>query len=321
MIVSPSLTRLCNRLWVLAGWCFVFVLLDLQLVMAEKMVNSPSSSLKLILETDKPKLVLGEPVYVVVQLRNTEQQPIRVFQDLDPEVGAIQFEIKGPKGTFGFVPYSIADVDVGQEELSPNSEVSGVFPIFYGGRGWTFKEPGTYSISAIYRDPTKKDAPPIRAQPLIINVIQEDGSGLFLMTGNGGHQAGKFLLWHQGDHLRKGIRRFEDLLEKYPNSVLGDYGRLALGRNLSRPFKDYSIGHVRKPNYKAANRYLENVRQERLPRNLQIEKYLAQARISLNLGMKEQVQEFLGDAREIAGNKSYFKFRIEEVTTRHLKNF
>ncbi|WP_447978401.1 hypothetical protein [Candidatus Nitrospira bockiana] len=289
--------------------------LGLALLPALSAGQEPSGALKLVLTTDKPQVLLGEPVYVTVQLLNTGASPVEVFQNLDPEVGALQVDVTGPQGAFGYVPYAIADSEIRLEPLAPRAEVSAVVPIFYGGRGWTFTQPGDYTIQAVYTNPVRRSMP-VRSNPLSITV-QRHAAGEFLMKGEAGEEAGKFLLWQQGDHLRKGLRRLTDLIEQYPDSPLGDYARLALGLNLSRSFKDYSIGQVRKPDYEVANRYLQKVEPARLPASLQIETHLAHARSLLQLGRGEEARRLVDDARRIAGDRTPLLSRLKEVLRRH----
>jgi tetratricopeptide (TPR) repeat protein len=210
----------------------------------------------------------------------------------------------------------VADTDIKLETLAPRADVTAVVAIFYGGRGWTFTQAGNYTITALYRNPLDRSANPVRSNPLSISVALGNGAGEFLIKDDAGEEAGKFLLWQQGDHLRKGIRRLTDLIERYPDSPLADYAQLALGLNLSRAFKDYSIGQVRKPDYELARRYLQKVQPTRLPINLQVENTLAQARSAGKLGHTDEARRLVQQAKQLAGDRPYLLSRFEEILSR-----
>ncbi len=197
--------------------------------------DNPYTSLKLFAKVDKDSYVVGEPVYLTVQLRNTGSSPVRVFKRLKPDDGFIIVHLTAPDGgPAGFAPLGVNDTAAQMEELRPGAEVGAVFPLFYGAMGWTFPRPGTYKEIVTYRLPRPKQEPEeTKSEALTINVSQDKtGAGTFLLErGPAATEAGKFLLWESGDHLRRGIGRLESLIEKFPDSPLPDYARFALGRN------------------------------------------------------------------------------------------
>ncbi len=304
-----------TRRWLLFSICAVSLVVT-TLIPAQPMVQAgnPSDSLKLTIAVEKTNVVLGEPVYVTVRLRNTGSSPAKVFKNLRPEVGVAQVDVTAPDGrTFGFVPLAIIDTDEPLGDLAPGEEVSAVFALFYGARGWTFQRPGKYTLVAKYQDPTHRKKEALRSNSVTVSVTQVDGAGEFLMKGDAGREAGKFLVWQAGDHLRKGIAHLKDLIEKFPNSPLVDYAQLALGNNLGKSFRDYSIGRVRRPDCGTALAHLQKVRSDRLPTYLKVRKNLAQARCHLRLQQPEQAQKLMRATQDLVGERTEFRFLFDQA--------
>lgn len=267
------------------------------------------ASLELTLEVGKTQVALGEPVYVTVHLINAGATPVEVLKVLDPQTGAVQVEVSSTsRPRLVFLPLFYADAIDARKRLGPGEEVAAVFPIFYGGLGWTFRQPETYSISANYRDSAQRPREPLRSNRVTVGVAEESGAGTFLMSDTvAGDEAGKFLLWQRGDHLHAGLAHLTNLLNTFPDSPVTDYALLALGRNLSRGFRNYSIGQVRQPDCAAALGYLQKVRTDRLPTYLQIQKNLDQARCLIKLGQQVQAREFTDQAERLGGDRIEFR--------------
>lgn len=262
--------------------------------LAEREMNR--QTLKLELETGKPEVVIGEPVYLTARLRNTGSAPVRVASYLELEGEAIQVKITREGGkTVPFVPLAIDDVDDPGQELPPGEAAAVVLSVFFGGRGWSFPEAGTYQITAVYQDFRSRSAP-IESNPVTLQVRQDEAS-FFLTQGPASHETGKFLLWQSGDHLRRAQAQFQELLERYPESVLTDPVRLALGVSLSRSFKDYSIDRLRPPQFERALEYLRRVRPENLPPYLRLQKQLVEARCLVRLNRREEAEAVIAKAR------------------------
>jgi hypothetical protein len=254
------------------------------------------ASLELTLEVEKTRLALGEPVYVTVRLRNTGATPVEAPKVLDPQTGVVQIEVaRTSRPRLVFLPLFYADTIDALKRLSPGEEVAAVFPIFYGGQGWTFREPGTYRTVAI-------------------EITEGNGAVDFLMRDSpAGDEAGKFLLWQRGDHLRDGIADLQNLIDTFPNSPVSEYALLALGRNLSRGFRNYSIGRVRPPDCAAALDYLERVRTERLPTFLQIQNNLDQARCLMRLDQPVPARALVDRAEQLGGDRAEFRLLFQQA--------
>jgi hypothetical protein len=123
----------------------------------------------------------------------------------------------------------------------------------------------------------------------------------------------KFLLWQRGDHLEAGQALLTDLLKTYPDSPVADYAMLALGRNLSRGFRNYAIGRVRPPDCEAALTYFHRVRTDRLPVLLRVQQYLDEARCLTRVSKPDQAGEALRQAKQAGGDRPEFRLLFQEA--------
>ncbi len=238
-----------------------------------------TTDLYLTLQLDKETVVLGEPVYLTATLKNQSTKSVAIFPSLFPEDSGLQIEVIGADAKpRSFMPYSLDLNDFTLNELPPGESISAAFSIFYGGRGWTFPNVGIYKISAVFSNPAQGTVM-VKSDSVELTVEEDDGGGEFLLQGGTASQeAGKFLMWQSGDHLRAGIAHLKSLIEQYPKSILADYSRLALAHNLSRPFRDYGINKVRKANPSIARKYLEEIIFERLTPYLQVDYIVTESR-------------------------------------------
>lgn len=290
------------RLWLLATTLCALVLAGCgaQPPARTAIDQQPGSevSLTLELEVGKQDVVVGEPVYLTARLRNAGTAPVRIASYLNPKGEAIRVRIQRQgSAPVPFVPMAIDDVNDRGQELAPGAAATVVFPVFYGGRGWSFQEPGTYELVAIYQDLKNRGSKPVESHPVTLRV-QQDEASLFLTQGDAGREAGKFLVWQEGDHLRRAQAHLQDLLVRFPSSVLTDAVRLAFGVSLSRNFADYSIDRLRPPQFEEALEYLEKIRTENLPPYLQVQKQLVEARSLIGVNRREEADRALASVRE-----------------------
>jgi len=274
--------------------------------------------LTLILEPSKERYVLGEPVYVTVRLKNEGSEPVLGAPNLDPEFGQLNVSVAGgDHKPFRFVPLGILDSDAPRRNLPAGAEVAEVFPVFYGGRGWTFKALGQYTLTATAPVTSKGRPEQAIVRSAAVTITIEAGPtvepGRLLMEGVQGDEAGKFLTWNSGDHLRKGTGRMLSVMERFPESPLNDYIAFALGKNMSRPFKDYSIPRLRPPDCSTAAVYFKRVRPNSLPSFLQIQMHLAEARCAAVAKDIEAKRRALEEARRLIGARLEFQKLLDQV--------
>lgn len=274
-----------------------------------------ATDLQLIFEIGKTTLQVAEPVYATVRLVNNGSTPVNVHGTLFPQGEAVQIEIMDAAGHRSiFQPLAETFHVAPMRALTPGSEISASFPIFYGGKGWTVTQhPGTYVLRAIYVKPRSKAVEITRSDAVTVTVSEFDGAGQFLMEGKAGSQAGKFLLWQGGDHLKEGMTRLTDLIARFPQSVLTDYANMALGRSLAREFKDYSRDKVRPPQCNEALLYLGQARAQNLPLYLKISRAVEQARCLIHLGRKDEAADRINEAKRLIDNQQKWQFFVAHL--------
>lgn len=308
----------CNKIWMNG----ILLLCALNLfgifpVWSQSQVQAgdAASNLELISEVEKQSFVLGEPVYISVQLRNIGRTPVKVVRVLDPQAGSVKVQITPPEDeTIMFSPLFYADVTAPQITLGQGGAITAVLPIFFGAQGWTFSKPGHYQISTTYYDSERRDTKPVQSNTVNITVSKGNGAGSLLMNDSvESLEAGKLFLWRQGDHLRAGMAHLSEIMQKYHDSPLSDYANLALGSNLAQPFRDYSANKVRQPNYAGALAHLRKVRDSQLPRYLKIQKNLDQARCLFSTGDAAAAVGFIREAQELSEGRMEFQPLLDKA--------
>jgi hypothetical protein len=270
-------------------------------------VAQQAPPVRLLLETERPAVALGEPVYVTARLRNAGSVATRLIPLLKPTDGLLAVSISGPNGEpLGFVPLSIRDTDTGPTDLPAGAEVATVFPVFYGASGWTMRTPGTYTLRARFTIHDGSGRPrELTSDPLSIRVgDQPGGIATTLLSGNtASQQAGKFLLWSGGDQLGEGQRLLTGVANQFANTPIADHVHLATGRSLARPFKDYSKGAVRPADDARAVAELERARDQMLPAYLRVQKYLTLAGSYQTLGRSADATRAAAAARALIAER------------------
>jgi hypothetical protein len=271
--------------------------------------------LAVFLEIGKSQLQVGEPVYATIRLINRSSAPVKVHRNVALHTGTVQIAIASQAGTPSIFQPLSQSFDVAPSlELTPGMETNTTSPLFYGAKGWTVTQrPGTYVLRALYRPPRQDDRATIQSEPVTVIVSRGDGAGEFLMEGKAGKEAARFLLWLGGDHLKDGIGRLHSLIGQYPHSVLADYANFALGRSLSREFKDFSRNAVRPPDYQRALEHFSKVRIENLPPYLRIMTLTEQARSLIGIGQYEEGQRLVREAKAITGEEPKWENLLKQV--------
>ncbi len=274
--------------------------------------QAPASALKLTLDIGKPEVVVGEPVYATLTLTNTSKRSQPVFPNLYPEVGvgAVAISYQGRRALF--VPVGVDDVETQVRELPPGQSVSSTFALFYGAPGWTFPVPGSYELTGLYRHPSLVENQELRSEPVTLSVASGGPAGnLLVEDSKAGAEAGLFMLWEGGDHLRRGIAQLETVIDRYPEQIQADYARLALGLSLSRGFRDYSIGKLRPPDYQRSRTLLSRLGRAPLQPFSALQLHLALARISLALDDAQLAQASADRASGIVQERPAYADRLD----------
>lgn len=273
------------------------------MAMPDSALLAAGPELELLLTVEPPRPRLGEPFYLVARLRNGSSTVASVPAELGPEVGTLQIAFTDPAGTPAtYLPLSFEDSLAPPRNLQPGGEVTTTVALFFGGRGWTFGQAGTYRITGRFTDASKRTV--VVSEPLSLTVAAADAAGARLLRArDASHEAGKLLAWLGGDHLRKGISELKDLIADYPRSPLADYARLALGVALSRDVFSFSLGKVRRSECWSARHYLEAIDPERLPIYPRIRRDLALAHCLLRDGQPEKAGVLVTRAQAAAAER------------------
>jgi hypothetical protein len=103
------------------------------------------------------------------------------------------------------------------------------------------------------------------------------------------------------------------LQQQHPDSPVIEYVRLAFGRNLSRAFRNYAIGRIRPIDCEAALPYLQQVRSERIPAYLQIQRHLDEARCLAVLSRPALADVEMRRAQALAGDRPEFRLLLQQA--------
>ena len=270
-----------------------------------------ADALRLSVDSERRLYVVGEPVYVTLRLSNSGARSQRVIGSLDPSDGAVDIYVTGPDGRRrDFVPLTEADNGEGIfVDLAPGETIGGIVPVFYGGTGWTFTEPGAYAVTATFQSPDGQGRFQESAAPALTVEIRESAAGAGLIGGDQAvaSEAGKFLTWQSGDHLGRGQEALRTLASRTPDSPIAAYAHAAFARSFGEPFANYRTQQVRPADCRQALRSLALVDDSRIVDNVRFQLAIVEARCAANGNDINTAVRRVEDARNIAGNRPEFR--------------
>ena len=289
-------------------------------IAAADAVDAQQPTLRLVLESERAGYELGEPVYLIARLRNDGPAPARVLGLLNPSDGLLVVSITGPGAEgVGFVPLSVRDTDAMPITIPPGGQIAKAFQVFFGGTGWVFRRPGTYTATATFtiHDGSGGGPRDVRSETLSIRVgDRPEIAGVLMSNSAASREAGQFMVWSEGDHLTEGLALLATLPNRFAASPVVDHYRLALGRSLARPFKDYRRGTVRPAAFDRAVAELERVRDDVLPSYQRVQKQLALANAYRSLGRQADTARTTTAARTlIAARPELVEFQEQLART------
>jgi hypothetical protein len=253
------------------------------------------------LKMGKEEYLPGQPAIAYLSLINNSNQSISLINLFDPKYDFVKFVVEQNGNVTQFIPYSIVDAVPKPMKLDPGKSIHGHAKIFYGGNGYTFPDPGTYKIKAVYHGlvyPSKVIESNTKEVKIRAPQNMEEEEQVNLIKGQ---EQALFLLFEGGDHLVNGIKNITELAEKYPNTVLGAYANAALGIHLSKDFKDLVRNKIRKSNLESANKFLSTAK-DNVMGHWANSSYLTLARNYDKSGIKEEktnvLNEFVDKFRE-----------------------
>ncbi|HEY0024427.1 MAG TPA: hypothetical protein VGB24_16045 [Longimicrobium sp.] len=223
--------------------------------------------------------------------------------------------ITGPDGSRKpFTPLSLIETAEQAPRVPPRGEIAVITPVFFGGDGWTFRQPGAYRLQAHWNADSAEE---LTSNVTSIQIVAGDGAGLRLVSNDSASfEAGKFLVWQSGDHLTEGRALLANIAEAFPASQVARHTHLAEGRNLSNPFRNFAAGTVRPANPEGALELLGRVEEAGLPVHLVVQKQLDEAsalmqiaewnaaasrllNVQLQLDRNTSLREFLAPLQEL----------------------
>ena len=274
-----------------------------------------NAALQLTLEPSKHELVIGEPLYVTLRLRNNGHVSVKVMDNfrINNEALAV-FAIGESHQRLHYRPMTLALQQTKPIQLAPGEEITALAAIFFGSSGWYIvNREGTYQLQARYRMPLHTGRLDVASEPITVTVSPGDGAGRFLIDGDRNGEAAKFLFWQGGDHLQRGITHLAKLMADYPQSPLADYIRVAMAASYSRPFKNYSIDKLRPINCPYTLEALRGLNQESLPIVLRVRSSLDQARCLITLGRHTEARQVLIPALRYIDANTAFRPLLKEA--------
>jgi hypothetical protein len=277
----------------------------------------PDDQLLISVIPERSRYVVGEPVYVAVRLHNAGDRSERVVDSLLPEDGGVDFIITKPDGlAIPFLPYGETDRDTESfTSLAPGETVGNMVPIFFGGNGWTFREPGTYRLVASFQLATGKgQVRESRSVPATIEIAPSpEGSSLVSDHAPESNEVGKFLLWQSGDHLEQGQAKLHHLLDRAPDSQLASYAHFALGRSRSEPFMDYRRNTVRAPDCAAALAHFAKVNDVHVTDYVRVQIAIAKGRCAALERDIKSATPYFAAAQELMANRPEYRTILGRV--------
>jgi hypothetical protein len=240
-----------------------------------RLLDPAGHPLKLRLEAEKRAYQVGEPVVLTVGLHNEGPEPLKVVPLLGPEYRFLTIELRAP-GSDRFEPFHPGVLADGRgttaRMLAPGDSIHDEAKVFFGAEGWTFRQPGTWTVRADFPAGGRDDAGfgeangRIQSVPIEIEVVAPrtalERRAKDLVWG---HQQGVFLLLGGGDHLTKGRTQLAALANDIPTAAQAPAAKLALGTAALDPTTD-PVTKVQSPTRLAeAQRMLRSTLDARLP--------------------------------------------------------
>jgi hypothetical protein len=293
----------------------MFLLAFTQILVPGTARSQTAGTLQLTIVPGKTELVVGEPLFVILRLRNIGSASIDVPDSF--RTNSETLLVLAAAGSGAPRPYRPLALVLTQSPplaLAPGEEITELAAIFFGGSGWyVVDHEGTYRVHARYRVPTPGGPLDVSSEPVTVTVSAGDGAGRMLIDDDHGGEAAKFLLWQAGDHLERGIAHLTDVAATHPNSPLADYIRVAFARSHSRPFKNYAIDVLRPPDCPRALEELNRVRPASLPTQLKLQMSLDRARCLIALNRRGDASGELASALRIIDEEPAFRPLLEQA--------
>jgi hypothetical protein len=283
-------------------------------------VISLAKEIKLTLKMGKDEYLPGQPAIAYLSLINNTERSITVTNLFDPKYDFVKFVVENNGNSTQFIPYSVADVMPKPEKLDSGKSIQGNAKVFYGSKGYTFPNPGTYKIKAVYYGlvfPSEVIESNVAEVKIVEPKNKEEEEQVRLIKGD---EQALFFLFEGGDHLVNGMSDIKQLAEKYPNTVLGGYANAVLGLHWSKDFKDLVKKKIRTPDINSSNKFLLSAK-DNVKGHWADSTYIKLARNYEKSGAKDEssnvldefIDKFKGDDKNIEAVKVAKQILQEEL--------
>lgn len=205
-----------------------------------------ASGLCLELLAPRGKFLRGEPVVLIVSLRNCSATGLAVFDLLAPEYGFLAVFARRP-GDTAEVRYEPGYVREGRGKqsrtLAPGERLTAWIPLYVDRRGWFLTQPGTYSVRAeLALEKGRADSNRVTFE-VAPGSSEADKRAAEIFTTP---EVGRALL-DGGTPGSKAWSGLSAVVEKYSESRLAPYARLAMGLAKTRTYFDPATKSFQKP--------------------------------------------------------------------------
>jgi len=239
-------------------------------------VAAQGGALTLTLTAPKAEYALLEPVVLDVVLANAGKAPAEIVDELPPEFGIVRYFVRPAGGEeLRFAPGVHACGAGFPVTLNPGEGRAAQARVSFASRGWVFTEPGTWTVRAVYEARGTRVESAGVAVTIRKPATPEEARAAELLRSV---DAGLYLYFDGGDHLRNGISVLESVLREAPSSIQAAHARLAFGINLSRDSYLYHEHRARPAQPAIAAEHLEAALQADLAAPTRAQGTLALAR-------------------------------------------
>jgi hypothetical protein len=271
------------------------------------------SRLTLTLTAPKAEYALLEPVVLDVVLANAGKTPAQIVDELPPEFGTVRYFARAEGGEeLRFAPGVHACGAGFPVTLNPGEARGAQARLSFGTHGWVFAEAGTWTVRAVY------DTRGTRVESAGVSFTVRKPAGAEELRAAEllkSVDAGLYLYFDGGDHLRNGISVLESVVREAPTSIQAAHARLAFGLNLSRDTFIYRENRPRPAQPAIAAEHLEAALQADLAAPARAQATLALARCYQSTKRTDEARKLLDAFVESEGGKVERSAAVAEART------
>lgn len=246
--------------------------------------TNASNNLELKLFASTSTVVTGTPFYIQMRLVNNSDTAVKAPQHLSPDYQLVRFEIEGPSGKSWFSPAIKKRPVTPYAPLEAGKTRFGTAEVYYGSQGWTFKEPGSYRIRALFQGGLYSNT--IDIQLVTPDKVPEDLRSVWM----GESDVGWFFKLGGGDHLEEARAILRRAIKEAPESVYANIASYALGKNFLQKQTNFETGVVREADLPQAIDSLEPVAEKIDQTDLALEALSLLEQVYLGAGDEENAQ-------------------------------